>query len=106
MGATHVAVENSAEPASFQLAQNYPNPFNPNTMISFSLPHGGPVELAVYNMAGQRVVTLVDGILHAGSHEVVWNGRDDDGNAMASGVYLYRLQAAASVQVKSLLLIR
>ncbi len=106
MGATHVAVENSAEPASFQLAQNYPNPFNPNTMISFSLPHGGPVELAVYNMAGQRVVTLVDGIRHAGSHEVVWNGRDDDGNAMASGVYLYRLQAAASVQVKSLLLIR
>jgi flagellar hook assembly protein FlgD len=106
MGATHVAVENSAEPASFQLAQNYPNPFNPNTMISFSLPQSGPVELAVYSMAGQRVVTLVDGIRHAGSHEVVWNGRDDDGNAMASGVYLYRLQAAASVQVKSLLLIR
>jgi hypothetical protein len=106
MRVTNVAVESRSEPFSFRLAQNYPNPFNPNTLIRFSLPQSGPVELAVYNVAGQRVVTLVDGIRHAGSHGVLWNGRDDAGDAMASGVYLYRLQAAASVQVKSLVLLR
>jgi hypothetical protein len=106
MHVTNVAVESRSEPFSFRLAQNYPNPFNPNTLIRFSLPQSGPVELAVYNVAGQRVVTLVDGIRHAGSHGVLWNGRDDAGDAMASGVYLYRLQAAASVQVKSLVLLR
>ena len=106
MRATHVAVESRSEPSSFQLAQNYPNPFNPDTMIRFALPHSGSVELAIYNRAGQRVATLVDGIRHAGSHAVLWNGHDDAGDAVASGVYLYRLQAAPGVQVKTLVLLR
>lgn len=78
-------------PTAFALEQNHPNPFNPTTTIRFDLPKAGQVRLEVFNVAGQRVRTLVDGYMVAGSHAVVWDGRGDDGRLAASGVYLYRL---------------
>ncbi len=104
--ATSVAVESSPGPLSFKLAQNYPNPFNSSTAIPFALRQNGPVELVVYNLAGQEVVILVDETRHAGTHVVHWNGHDGAGNAVASGVYVYRLQSVADVQVRKLVLVR
>ncbi|HQP27399.1 MAG TPA: FlgD immunoglobulin-like domain containing protein, partial [Candidatus Syntrophosphaera sp.] len=73
------------------LSQNYPNPFNPETTISFSLPASGEANLAVYNLKGQKVKSLVSQILTAGDHSVVWDGRDEQGLPVASGIYFSRL---------------
>ncbi len=79
--------------ADFALMQNYPNPFNPSTTISFSLPEASNVTLAIYNLRGQLIRTLHSGALSAGHHRMVWDGRDSHGVKVASGVYLYRLEA-------------
>ncbi|MDD4224085.1 MAG: C25 family cysteine peptidase [Candidatus Cloacimonetes bacterium] len=76
---------------SFELFGNYPNPFNPTTTIRFELPAAAPVRLDVFNLRGQKVRSLVDSELPAGAHSAVWNGQDDRGNPVSSGVYLYRL---------------
>ncbi|MCX6835720.1 MAG: T9SS type A sorting domain-containing protein [candidate division Zixibacteria bacterium] len=78
-------------PLVCSLAQNYPNPFNATTRIVFSLPRKAVATLTVYNLLGQRVRTLVGDMFSAGEHEVVWNGTDDSGADVASGVYFYRL---------------
>ena len=77
-------------PPSFTLDQNHPNPFNSATVIRFALPTTADVDLAIFNLAGQRVATLANGIRPVGSYTLRWDGRDDDGRALASGVYLYR----------------
>ena len=82
----------STQPQVFTLAQNYPNPFNAQTIIRFALPQTTDVELTVYNMTGQKVVTLMEGIRKSGSYAVHWDGRDNDGRTLASGIYLYRLR--------------
>ena len=79
-------------PQIFTLDQNYPNPFNSGTVIRFALPVGGHVELSIYNLAGQQVATLAQGAREAGTYTVRWDGQDDTGRELASGVYLYRLQ--------------
>jgi len=73
------------------LYPNYPNPFNPSTTISFANTVPAPVRLEIFNLRGQRVSKLVDDLLPAGNHKVVWNGMDDKGSPVASGVYMYRL---------------
>ena len=103
---TIVAEEPDSAPARFLLLPNYPNPFNRGTSIHFSLPAGGTVELTVFNLAGQQVAALVNGNRPAGAHTINWDGRDDHGHALASGVYLYRLQANSQVQTRKLLLLR
>ena len=75
-------------PQSFILDQNYPNPFNSATVIRFALPTAAGVDLAIFNLAGQRVAMLVEGAREAGTYTVRWDGRDDDGRALASGVYV------------------
>ena len=90
----------------FELKANYPNPFNPQTQIAYSLSTTGPVELAIYTILGQRVRTLVQDIQAAGSYQVSWHGRNDEGAAVASGIYLYRLSSAHKVQVRRLLLMK
>jgi hypothetical protein len=80
-------------PTTYALSQNYPNPFNPTTKINFDLPQPGEVTLEVFNMLGQRVAVLVDEYLEAGSHTVEWDSRDEYGDHVASGIYLYRLNA-------------
>ncbi|MFN2369704.1 MAG: FG-GAP-like repeat-containing protein [Candidatus Krumholzibacteriia bacterium] len=88
------------------LAQNSPTPFNPRTTIAFALPADGHARLAVFDLAGRRVATLVDRTLAAGTHTVVWDGRNEQGAEVGSGVYLYTLQAAGQVAAKRLTLIR
>jgi len=81
-------------PADLILDQNYPNPFNPSTRIRFDLPVEGEIHLAIYNTMGQRIRRLADGFHQAGVYELTWDGRDDGGRAVASGAYVYRLEAA------------
>ena len=93
-------------PRFFALEQNFPNPFNSGTAIRFALAADDEVELALYNLAGQKVATLIDGAREAGTYTVSWDGRDDRGGDLGSGVYLYRLQAGAQAQTRKLLLMR
>ena len=93
--------EAASQPVSMQLAQNFPNPFNSSTTIPFTLPASTDVELAVFNLTGQQVATLVNGNRKAGAYTVHWDGRDDDGRELASGVYLYRLQTGEGTPVKT-----
>jgi len=86
----------AAVPAAFSLGQNAPNPFNAETQIRYSLARAGQVELSIHNLAGQPVRVLASGIQEAGVHAVNWNGLDETGQPSASGVYVYRLQSAAS----------
>jgi hypothetical protein len=80
-------------PGGFSLLQNYPNPFNPSTKISFDIPVSSTVTLKIFNLIGQEIRTLVHGTLPAGKQELVWNGTDDAGHLLASGVYFYSLNA-------------
>ena len=95
-------------PDDFVLDQNYPNPFNSGTVIRFALPQREEVKLAVYNLAGQQVAMLVQGVREAGTYSLHWDSRDDNGRALASGVYLYRLQIGEGQQVETrkLMLVR
>ncbi|NMC43767.1 MAG: T9SS type A sorting domain-containing protein [candidate division Zixibacteria bacterium] len=93
-------------PTAFTLEQNHPNPFNPATTIRFDLPASGYARLEVFNIAGQRVRTLADGFLAAGSHAVVWDGRADDGRPVASGVYLYRLVGDGFTRTRQMILMK
>ena len=101
-GSVSVAVD--ALPADYALEQNFPNPFNPSTVIRFQLPSASGVSLAIYNTAGQLVRTLAGGELAAGSHSVMWDGTDDFGARVASGVYLYTLKAGSFSSHKKLVL--
>lgn len=99
-------------PATPHLEQNYPNPFNSDTVIGFTLPTRSTVELDIYNLAGQRVATLIHQVLEAGIHTAPWNGRNSSDQPLASGTYLYRLQVdgtdadAAYAEVRKLALLR
>ncbi|MEW6509951.1 MAG: carboxypeptidase regulatory-like domain-containing protein [Bacteroidota bacterium] len=94
LGAVTSAGTGSVRPERYALEQNYPNPFNPSTRISFALPAASTVMLRVYNLLGQEIATLLQGFVPPGNHEAVWNGRDNAGHAVTSGVYFYRLEAA------------
>jgi hypothetical protein len=88
--------ENSAGIESFELSQNYPNPFNPVTSIHYSVSNKSKAthtSLKIYNILGQQMRTLVDGFQKAGNFEVIWDGRDDEGNNLSSGIYFYTLVA-------------
>jgi len=93
-------------PRTFALHQNYPNPFNAATVIKYDLPRASDVRIDVYNVLGQRVVTLVDGQQNAGFHEIVWNSTNEDGGTVASGVYFYRIQAEDFTQSKKMVLLK
>jgi enediyne biosynthesis protein E4 len=94
-------VHTASLPQSFTLSPNYPNPFNSDTMIRFALPAAGDVDLTIFNLAGQRVAKLAQGMREAGTHTISWDGRDDSGRALASGVYLYRLQTGNGQKVET-----
>jgi hypothetical protein len=89
-----VGAENVVEvPEQFMLEQNFPNPFNPETTIRFSLDQSARVRLTVFDVTGRVARPLIDGDMAAGMHQVTWDGRDARGTAVASGTYLYRLEA-------------
>jgi hypothetical protein len=93
-------------PDRFALSQNYPNPFNPTTFIDFSLPLSARVRVEVFNMLGQSVRTLLDSERHAGIHTVEWDGTNDHGTPVASGVYIYRINADEMHSSKKMVLVR
>ena len=103
---TAVLDEAASQPAALALAANYPNPFNAATAIRYALPAAGPIRLAVYALNGQQVRTLVQGAVAAGWHVAQWDGRDDAGRAVASGVYVYRLDATGGVRTEKMALVR
>jgi hypothetical protein len=83
-------------PASFRLHQNFPNPFNPSTNIRFELPEAGEVTVKIFNTAGQEIRTLANAPFQAGDQTLRWDGRDQSGNAVAAGVYLYQITATGA----------
>lgn len=99
--ATDVETEVTESLPRFELSQNRPNPFNPRTEIGFALPSASSVRLTVYNILGQQVSTIVDTYVEAGEHSFTW-----DGSGMASGVYLYRLQAGEFIETRKMVLMK
>ena len=93
-------------PEETQLQQNAPNPFNSETVISYFLLEPGPARIEVFSVIGQRVAVLCQEPQQAGYHQLHWNGRDDAGRPLASGVYLYRLMTAEGVLTRKLVLLR
>jgi hypothetical protein len=93
-------------PTVFALHQNYPNPFNPSTTIEFDLPQDSWVRLSVYNVLGQRIKTLLNAQYAAGTHEVIWDGRNESGGEVSSGVYFYLLETDSFRDAKKMLMIR
>jgi hypothetical protein len=100
-GGTGVAQTGNDVPNKFELAQNYPNPFNPTTQISYNIPKESFVSLRVFNLIGQEVATLVSGNQTAGSYTVPF-----DASRLTSGVYMYRLQAGSSLEVKRMMYVK
>jgi len=93
-------------PTVYGLSQNFPNPFNPTTTITYSIPKSSQVELAIYNMAGQKVRTLVNTNQAASFYKVVWDGKNDFGQSVASGMYFYKLVAGNYSKVVKMNLIK
>jgi len=93
-------------PLHFALEQNYPNPFNPSTTIKYAIAKSADVSVSIFNVRGQKVVTLVNQKQPAGSYSIVWNGRDTNGNVVASGIYLYQIQAGEFVESRKMQLVK
>ncbi|MFC1553148.1 beta-propeller fold lactonase family protein [candidate division KSB1 bacterium] len=98
--------ENDVIPDDYTLKQNFPNPFNPKTTIEFGLPQTGHVKLAIYNSLGQELRTLVNTEKSAGYHKVVWNGKDNSGMDVSSGMYFYKLISSSNTKTMRLILLR
>jgi hypothetical protein len=95
-----------AIPKTFALAQNYPNPFNPSTEMAYDLPTPGHVRFEIYNILGQNVKTLVNEYQDAGTYKVTWDGDDNYGSSVASGVYFYRVSAGEFKDIKKMVLMK
>jgi hypothetical protein len=93
-------------PATHSLSQNYPNPFNPLTTIEYSLQKQARVTLDVFNIVGQKVRTLVSALQPAGRYKIVWDGRDDLGKDVSSGIYFYRLKAGEFYESKKMVILK
>jgi hypothetical protein len=99
-------VSGDPTPKSYNLAQNFPNPFNPSTSIKFDMKEKGFVALKVYNVAGQLVRTLVNDTKDAGSHAITWDGKNNRGGAVASGIYFYKMETKDFSQTKKMVMLR
>ena len=94
-------------PEQYKLSQNYPNPFNPNTTIEYTIPINRKVSVKIYNVSGQLVNTLVDNqYVDAGTHKIMWDGRNSNGTSVATGMYFYSLEWAGMKKVKSMTLLK
>jgi flagellar hook assembly protein FlgD len=93
-------------PREFSLKQNYPNPFNPTTIISYELPESETVSLEIFNHIGEKVKTLVNQTQEAGYYSVEWDGKNNLGNPVSSGMYIYRINSGNFVKVHKMMLLR
>jgi hypothetical protein len=103
---TDVDDDKAPLPTAFALGQNYPNPFNPTTTIEYEVPTAGAVKLEIFNLLGEVVATLTDEYREAGFYSVQWQGKDDAGRTLGSGVYVYRLKSGSFVTVKKMVLLK
>lgn len=94
------------KPESFGLFQNYPNPFNPSTSFSFQISKTSHVRIKIYNLLGREVRTLIDERKSAGTYGIGWDGKDDLGNGIGSGVYIYRMQAGNFIESRKMILLK
>lgn len=104
--ASSIDPRSGAIPSEYKLYQNFPNPFNASTRIAFQVPYNSRVKIEVFNITGALVATLVDSEYAAGDHAIVWQGVDNRGEILASGVYLYKLSAGDVTSVKRLILLK
>ena len=88
------------------LKGNFPNPFNPTTEIAYSLKETGKVKIEIYNLKGQLVKTLVNDTMPQGEHRITWNGKDQRGNGVASGIYMYRMETPSYTKTKKMMLMK
>jgi len=95
-----------SRPSEFSLSQNYPNPFNPVTNFQFTIPKSSHVKIEIFNIVGQKVATLLDGDMKPGLYTADWNGRDENGKTVSSGIYFYRLQAGDFSNMKKMVLVK
>jgi hypothetical protein len=93
-------------PTAPQLYQNHPNPFNPSTQIEFWLPRSGKVSLEVFNIEGRRVRRLAGGFYPAGAHTFSWDGKDENGSLVASGIYFYKVVSGEYQSVRKMILLK
>jgi flagellar hook assembly protein FlgD len=95
------------KPTSYDLSQNYPNPFNPLTKITYQIPDdNAPVSLIIYNIQGQKIKTLVNSIQNAGVYNIDWDGTNDLGIKVSSGIFIYRLQVNKFVASRKLVFLK
>lgn len=102
---TKVNENNKSAPEGYCLNQNYPNPFNPATTISYTIPEAAVIQVSIYNMAGNKIKTYVTDHKNAGHYSIIWDGRNDSGSAVSSGVYLISLQANEYTATKKIMLL-
>jgi len=98
--------DESTIPTTTNLIGNYPNPFNPETQIVFSLSKESHVEVTIYNLKGQKIKSLINAVKTRGNHRLLWNGTDDNGYPVSSGVYLYRLKTDDYISLRKMILIK
>jgi hypothetical protein len=103
---TGIDEDQNAVPKSYSLKQNYPNPFNPETVIEYNLAASGHVTLTVFNVIGQKVADIVNGYESAGNKQAVWNGRDENGREVQSGIYFYRLTTDNFSMTRKMMLLK
>ncbi len=103
---TSVAEISNEIPKDFELSYNYPNPFNPSTKIRYALPEGREVRIIIYDINGSKVADLVNNYQSAGTYEVTWNGKNDSGQQVASGIYLYNVKAGNFTQTRKMMLLK
>ncbi len=100
------SADDDTRPWAFELEQNYPNPFNPSTTIAFSVPRAGHVSLVVYNLLGQRIRTLSESFVAPGRYEFEWNGDDESGQPVSSGIYFYHLSMAEFSETRKMVFMK
>ncbi|GEM_PF-4429302 len=106
LGTTSVQATTAEIPATFELEQNYPNPFNPETSIKYHLPIRTNVTLRIYNALGQEIRTLVNTLQDAGVYSATWDGKDNNGRPLSTGLYLFRLEAGDFVSTRKMAMVR
>ena len=105
-GLTATDVADGSVPRSFELHPNRPNPFNPTTSISFDVPKASHVRLGVYNTGGRLIKTLVNETMQAGSRQILWDGKNESGHSVSSGLYFYKIEADGFTETRKMTLIR
>ena len=107
---TVIGIEESnsyLSPTAFELTENYPNPFNTSTSIRYAIPRNTHIELAIYNIQGQLIRTLLNGEEMAGTHTIIWDGKDNEGKKLGTGIYFYQLKETNGIKkARKMLILR